>query len=166
MEVLKILKIGEGRLREKSKEIKGIDDEVRTLIADMMETLKAAEGVGLAAPQVGKNVCLVIYQTPEVMQIPEALINPRIISHRMEEMVGIEGCLSVPEERREVSRFKKIRVEYTDSEGKTRLKRAVDLEARIIQHELDHLDGILFVDRMREEDKRELRDKYGANNIK
>ncbi len=163
---MNIEKIGATVLRKQAEELPEITDEIKALISDMTDTMHGREGVGLAAPQVGRAIRLVIYQTPEEMDAPEAMINPVIISHSIQEEQMEEGCLSVPEERHNVSRYKRVQVEYTGVDGQKKKKRFRDLPARIVQHEIDHLNGILFIDRVSEETKAEMRNRLGKANIK
>lgn len=120
-----------------------IDEEIRQLVKDMLETMYAADGVGLAAPQVGvsKRLCVI-----DVGDGPVVLINPRIILSLGKE-IGREGCLSIPGKWGEVKRAQKVMVEATDIAGKKISFSAEGLFARAIQHEFDHLKGILFTDK-------------------
>ncbi|WKY46367.1 peptide deformylase [Eubacteriaceae bacterium ES3] len=133
-------------LRKKSRVIEEITDRVRELNEDMIETMNAADGVGLAAPQVGilKRIAIV-----DVGDGPVTLINPKIIEQDGEE-IDEEACLSLPEQSGLVKRPKHLVVEATDIEGNRFEMEAEDLLARAVCHELDHLDGILFIDRVEE----------------
>jgi len=135
-------------LRKKSEKVKQIDKKLKKLITDMLDTLDEKEGLGLAAPQVGVNQRLLLARLnsgdPEEMVV--AFINPEII-HRSEEIVIMEeGCLSLPGEYDEVPRAQEIRVQFQDIHGNEHILDLSDLNARILQHETDHLDGILFTD--------------------
>lgn len=140
---MEILTYTHPALRSKTEEVSEITPEIKTLIADMIETMYEARGVGLAAPQVGRLIRLFVY---DVGEGPHAVINPRILKATGEEM-GNEGCLSIPRLRGEVPRATRITVAWQDEKGK-RHKRSVEgFTARVYQHENDHLHGILFTDR-------------------
>ncbi len=147
--VLRILTDPDPILRQKSVDLdlkKIPKKELAELIADMTETMLKADGVGLAAPQIGKNIRLVSINTADG---PLALINPKIVKKSLLKEWGEEGCLSVPEVFGEVRRHKKITCSYLDPAGKAITYPAEGLMARVIQHEVDHLDGVLFIDKMR-----------------
>lgn len=129
-------------LRKKSRVIEKIDDKIQTLIADMIETMNEAEGVGLAAPQIGILKRMVII---DVGKGPVTFINPTIITSEGE-VSDEEACLSLPERSGFVTRPQSLVVEAMDSEGKIFQLECSDLLARAVCHELDHLDGILFID--------------------
>ncbi|MGI5861006.1 MAG: peptide deformylase [Myxococcales bacterium] len=136
-------------LRQKCQEVEQVDDELRRLIDDMFETMYAAKGVGLAAPQVGVTRRVVVIDTSPSQEgaKPLALINPRI-TRTEGERVYEEGCLSVPGEAEEVVRADKVWFTALDRDGKEYSMEADGLLAIAVQHELDHLDGTLFVDRL------------------
>ncbi len=131
-------------LRKKSREVSGINKHILTLLDDMKETLAVEDGVGLAAPQVGvlRRIAIVNYND----QLYE-LINPRILSGTGE-AIEEEGCLSVVGQRGKVKRPEKITVTYIDRNGKRQKQEITGITARVFCHEIDHLDGILFVDKM------------------
>lgn len=139
-------------LRKKSKTVTNYNDRLKVLIEDMYETMDLAPGVGLAAPQIGilKRVIVVDNREEDNDEGENPMrfymINPEIIEKDGEE-VSMEGCLSVPGKQGTVKRAKHIRVRYNDLEGQEKLMEAVDFLARIIQHETDHLDGILYTDK-------------------
>lgn len=137
---------GDEILRKKSKEVTVVDDKIRTLLDDMVETMYAYDGVGLAAPQVGilKRAVVIDVEDGRVYK----MINPRIIE-KSGEQVGQEGCLSVKEKKGIVKRPMNVTVVYTDENGEEVTLVAEELLARAICHEVDHLDGILFVDRVK-----------------
>ncbi|MBN1866699.1 peptide deformylase [Candidatus Sumerlaeota bacterium] len=148
---------GDPCLREKSRPIETIDDDVRQLVRDMAETLYADRGVGLAAPQVGRNVRLFVSDVDWVedeggkdrgVRNLKVHINPELIWESPDDESHAEGCLSLPEIEGDVFRSCSVKVRYQDETGAVRERRAEGLEARCIQHEIDHLDGVLFVDRM------------------
>jgi peptide deformylase len=137
-------------LRVKCAPIEDFDDELRTLVSDMIETMHAAPGVGLAAPQVGieKRVAVVdttVGKEPDRLLV---LINPRIEESSGRE-IDSEGCLSIPDYTDKVARPTRISVTYQDLEGTEQTLITEDFEARAVCHELDHLDGVLFVDHLR-----------------
>lgn len=137
---------GDEILRKKSREISVVDDKIRTLLNDLVETMYAYEGVGLAAPQVGilKRAVVIDVEDGNVYK----MVNPKIIE-KSGEQDGQEGCLSVKEKKGIVRRPMNVTVEYTDENGKQVTLKAQELLARAICHEIDHLDGILFVDRVK-----------------
>jgi peptide deformylase len=145
MTVLAVLFHPDPRLRIKAAPITAVDDEVRRLAADMLETMYAAPGIGLAATQVNVHRRLLVVDVSETHDQPLCLINPSLLQQdgleRME-----EGCLSVPGVFEEVERPERIRVRYQDLEAHTREQDADGLLAVCIQHEMDHLDGKLFLD--------------------
>lgn len=135
---------GDEILRKKSREITVVDDKIRTLLDDLVDTMYENDGVGLAAPQVGilKRAVVIDVEDGNVYK----MVNPKIIK-KSGEQVGQEGCLSVPEKKGIVRRPMNVTVEYLDENGKQVTLEAEELLARAICHEVDHLDGILFVDR-------------------
>lgn len=134
-------------LRKKSKVVSNYSDRLKVLVEDMYETMDVAYGVGLAAPQVGilKRV-IVIDNRDEESGKRFYMINPEIIEKEGVE-VGMEGCLSVPGKQGTVERSKDIKVRYNDLSGEEKILEAEDFLARILQHEIDHLDGILYTDK-------------------
>ncbi len=163
--ILPILQYGDPILRAKGKRIEQIDDRIRELAANMIETMHAAHGVGLAAQQVGEDLQLTVLDVsavedrPSMLKVdgtdvdpkttmPLVLINPDI-ELLGETEVGVEGCLSFPEITGDIERAQSVRVRAQNLEGDTIEFEAGGLLARAIQHEHDHLHGILFIDRMR-----------------
>lgn len=145
-------------LRAKSEKIAALTDEHRALISEMKRIVKNAKGLGLAAPQVGKNLRLfvlhifldqihIVDRVKKHISIPEVLINPEITFFSKEEIVMEEGCLSLPGIYYNISRPKEIKVEYYDEQFKKQRLRDNRIVARVIQHEIDHLNGILFIDK-------------------
>ncbi|NJP10609.1 MAG: peptide deformylase [Leptolyngbyaceae cyanobacterium RU_5_1] len=155
-ESLQVIELGNPVLRQIAKPVLDItSNEIQMLIDNLLVTVKQANGVGIAAPQVGKSVRLFIVASrpnPRYPNAPEmeptAMINPRILSHSSETEKGWEGCLSVPGMRGWVLRYRAIAVEYTGRDGKVHQQELTDFVARIFQHELDHLDGRVFLDRV------------------
>ncbi len=130
-------------LRRKSKRVRQISGSIQKLIDDMIETMQSAPGVGLAAPQVGVLLRVIVIQEPEQESI--ALINPEIVKKSGEALVE-EGCLSLPGFRAMVKRAVNVTVKGRDREGKERRIKADELLAQALQHEIDHLDGVLYID--------------------
>jgi peptide deformylase len=149
MAVLKILEYPDPRLRLKAAPVPAVTDEIRRLAADMLETMYAAPGVGLAATQVDRHIRLVVLDLSETRDEPRVLINPEILS-REGVATSDEGCLSVPGVTEGVDRAARIRFRAMDAQGKIIEADADGLQAVCIQHELDHLDGKLFVDYLSE----------------
>ena len=147
---LTINQLGDRGLRTPAKRVNKVDDTLRALIRDMLQTMYSEDGVGLAAPQIGVNKqLLVIDEDPENEDNPPLiLINPKILKYSDEMAKGQEGCLSIPGVYLDVIRPAAIEVSFKDESGKPRKLKADDLLARIIQHEMDHLQGVLFVDRV------------------
>lgn len=133
-------------LLEKAAPVENIGPEIARLVADLYQTMDAYDGCGLAAPQVGVQKRLLVLREPDAQQ-PMCLINPEIADGEGTE-VGEEGCLSIPSIFAPVSRYTRIRVRALDGRGTFLDFVATDMLARIIQHELDHLDGVLFIDRL------------------
>ena len=134
----------EKRLRERCKPITKINDRTRRLIDDMVETMREAAGVGLAAPQVFIGQRLFVY---DIGEGPGAVINPEIVLAEGSE-VGVEGCLSIPRLQGEVERYTRLAVVGLDRNGRRiRLEPEDPYLARVFQHEIDHLNGVLFIDR-------------------
>jgi peptide deformylase len=142
-------------LREPAAPVVVVDDSVRSLARDMAETMYDAPGIGLAAPQVGVQRRILVYRTSEEDEL-HTLINPEIVS-ASGEVTEDEGCLSIPGLAYPVTRAQKVSVKALDLDGNAVAYDAEDLEARVIQHEVDHLDGILFIDRIDKALQREAR---------
>ncbi len=158
MAVLKILEYPDPRLRIKAAPVETVTDDIRQLAADMLETMYAAPGVGLAATQVDRHIRLVVIDVSDNKDQPHVLINPEILSREGTE-TGDEGCLSVPGVTEGVARAARIRVRALDAEGKPVEFEADGLLAVCIQHELDHLVGKLFVDYLSELKRQRLKKK-------
>lgn len=148
MAVLDIIVAPDPRLKEKSEPVARVDGEIRKLMDDMLETMYLAPGVGLSAPQVGvlKRVIVVDVSKDPENPAPHAMANPEILWASDELLDYEEGCLSLPEHYAEVTRPSGIRVRYLDRENEIRELETDGLLATCIQHEMDHLDGVLFVD--------------------
>ncbi len=145
MALLNILHFPDPRLRTVAKPVTEFDAELRKLVSDMFETMYEAPGIGLAATQVDRHIRLLVLDVSEGRNRPRCLINPEIIEADGEEEMD-EGCLSVPGYYEKVRRAEHIRVRAQDENGQTSEFEAEGLEAVCIQHEMDHLEGKLFVD--------------------
>lgn len=148
MALLPVLVAPDPRLKVKAKAVARVDDSVRRLMDDMLETMYVAPGIGLAAPQVGSLLRVLVADVSregEEKQ-PLRMANPEILWQSSELATYNEGCLSLPEHYADVTRPAEIRVRYLDHENEIRTLEAKGLLATVIQHEMDHLDGILFVD--------------------
>ncbi|WP_016951872.1 peptide deformylase [Anabaena sp. PCC 7108] len=155
-ELAPIIQLGNPILRQKAVDIENIQDQdIQKLIDNLIATVDLANGVGIAAPQIAASYRLFIvasrpnarYPSAPEME-PTAMINPQIISHSTEVLKGWEGCLSVPGIRGLVPRYQKIEIEYTDRNGNLQKQELTDFVARIFQHEYDHLEGKVFLDRV------------------
>ena len=150
MAILPILTAPDPRLKKKSKAVAAVDEAVRRLMDDMLATMYAAPGIGLAAPQVGilKRVIVLDISGKDEPRQPLRMANPEILWASDEDVSYEEGCLSIPDHYAEVPRPKAVRVRYLDHENKLREIAAEGLLATCLQHEMDHLEGILFVDHL------------------
>ena len=146
---LPILTIGDKKLKRKSKRIDKIDDTIRTLCASLVETMYANNGIGLAAPQVGIHKRIIIVDKGD--KEPIILINPEIIFSSESLIEMEEGCLSVPNTFETLKRPESISVKFRDTKGRTHFNTYDGLIARVIQHEIDHLDGKLFIEYLNEQ---------------
>jgi len=153
--ILPIVAFGHPLLRKVAKEIEPGHHGLQELIADMFETMYQSQGVGLAAPQVNQSIRLFIVDAtpygedhPELINFKRIFINPYIIEESGEEWVFNEGCLSIPDIREDVSRKSRVRIQYQDTDFNDHEEVYEGIPARIIQHEYDHLEGKLFVDRI------------------
>ena len=156
MSVLPLREYPDPILHQKCEPVFDINDELRSFLDDMLETMYADKGVGLAAPQVGVSKRMVVIDASQEEDEeghhkkgnPMFLINPEIIYKSEETIFFCEGCLSVPGQRADVERHQKIIVRYQDKSGHTRQIEAEDYLAVVLQHEIDHLDGILYIDHL------------------
>jgi peptide deformylase len=158
MTVLEIVTLPDKILRQKAQPVTSFDDDLQQLIEDMIETMRDAPGVGLAAPQVGKSIQLTVIETlPELdeegNEIEESrelfvIANPEIVWRSRKMVEGIEGCLSIPGYVGEVERHEEIRLRAQDRHGKPIKLKVKDWTARIFQHEIDHLNGVLYIDQL------------------
>jgi peptide deformylase len=141
-----VVKVPSEVLRAVAKPVEKPTPETRTLVERMKAAMAQAHGVGLAAPQLGVSERVIIYHIPEEKEPLRVIVNPKIVSMKGEQ-VGPEGCLSMPLLQGDVKRANEVIVKGMDMLGRPFKRRAKEFEARVIQHEVDHLDGILFVDR-------------------
>jgi peptide deformylase len=155
MAIRTILEVPDPLLRQKSTPVEKVDDEVRSLIADMFETMYDAPGIGLAAIQVGvpKRILVIDLQEPEEeggepVKDPRVFINPEILDSSDQEVPYTEGCLSVPDQYAEVDRPDRIRARWLDENGDAHEADIEGLLATCLQHEMDHLEGVLFIDHL------------------
>jgi peptide deformylase len=142
--------LGDRVLRQPAKRVAKVDDDIRQLAREMLQTMYSQDGIGLAAPQVAVNKQVIVIDTdPEdAVNRPWILFNPKITRFSKELCTGQEGCLSIPGVYLDVVRPTAIEVAYKDENGRPQKLQASELLARVIQHELDHLNGIVFVDRV------------------
>ena len=155
-ELAPIIKLGNPILRQKAVAVENIQNqEIQNLIDELITSVAQANGVGIAAPQIAASYRLFIVASrpnaryPHAPEMPPtAMINPQIIAHSSEMVKGWEGCLSVPGIRGLVPRYQKIETEYTDRNGNLQKQELTDFIARIFQHEYDHLEGLVFLDRV------------------
>ncbi|MEE2695147.1 MAG: peptide deformylase [Pseudomonadota bacterium] len=150
MSVLKILTIPDPRLKNKSKEVDFFDKKLQETVGNMLDTLYSSEnGIGLAAPQVGINKRIVVIDLQEDgKKSPITFINPEVLHSSKDKATNEEGCLSIPGYYAEVERPKTVDVEWSDLKGGKIKKRMTGLLSVCIQHEIDHLNGILFIDHL------------------
>jgi peptide deformylase len=155
MALLPIIEVPDPRLRQISSPVEKVNDDLRALIADMFETMYDAPGIGLAAIQVGVPKRLLVMdlgepveEGQEPVKEPRVFINPEILTHSDEDVPYTEGCLSVPDQYAEVLRPDHIRARWLDEHGKQHEENLDGLLAICLQHEMDHLEGILFIDHL------------------
>ena len=174
--ILPIVAYGNPVLKKKANDIDPVADEVQELIDNMWETMYNANGVGLAAPQVGKSWRIFIIdpspfaadeslsdaEKKELESLKQTFINPEILEQEGDEWNFEEGCLSIPDVREDVFRKQGILIAYQDREGNEREERFSGVAARVIQHEYDHIEGVLFTDRISALKKRLIKSKLNA----
>lgn len=156
MPVKEVLKMGHPVLRQVAQPVAEINSPaISALLTDMLDTMQALDGAGLAAPQIGVSLRVVIFAVesnpryPDVEPVPlTILINPEIVPLSPEQVMGWEGCLSLPGMRGQVPRFQRIRYRGLDQAGNIIEREVSDFHARVVQHEVDHLDGLLYPQRM------------------
>ena len=152
MAILRIRTFGDPVLRQEAKTVDKVTEDHKRLIADMIETMRNAPGVGLAAPQVGVLERIFVW---EVEEVAGAVINPVIVERSGGDITEEEGCLSLPGLVYDVVRDHSVTVEGLDQDGRPVTLQGEELLARVFQHEIDHLDGVLFIDRVTEADRKE-----------
>lgn len=157
--MLHVVTLGSGILREKAEQVTLFDKELVDLVNDMFATLVQADGIGLAAPQVNIGKRLFVVDTRKARE-RLVFVNPQIIETSYEQGVYEEGCLSIPGMYADIIRSLEVTVQAQDLSGKSFVKRASGLLARVIQHEYDHLNGILFIDHMQQDAREQLLDVY------
>jgi peptide deformylase len=155
MAILPIVEVPDPRLRQISTPVEEVDEETRALVRDMFDTMYAAPGIGLAAIQVGvpKRILVIDLQEPEVedgepVKRPLVFINPEILGNSEREVPYTEGCLSIPDQYAEVDRPDRIRARWLDVDGTAHEEDIEGMLAVVLQHEMDHLNGVLFIDRL------------------
>jgi len=150
---LKVCKLGDRHLRQPAKRVSKVNDEVRTIAIQMLQTMYSDNGIGLAAPQVGinKQIIVIDCDLENDAAPPLIMINPEIKSYGDTIVLGEEGCLSVPDVFLDVQRPDRITVTFRDEEGRPQILTCEGIVSRVIQHELDHLNGVMFVDRVQNE---------------
>ncbi|CAM4032496.1 peptide deformylase [Psychrobacter arenosus] len=146
MALLPILSYPDPRLRTIAQPVKEVNDDIKTLIKDMFETMYDAKGIGLAASQVDRHIQLIVMDLSDDKSGARVFINPKVTPLVEEKQPYEEGCLSVPEVYDEVERPNKVRIEALDGKGKPFVEEVEGLLAVCIQHEMDHLNGVIFVD--------------------
>jgi len=153
MAILQILEVPDPRLKTISSPVEAFDDDLKRLVDDMFETMYDAPGIGLAAIQVGVPKRLLVMDLQEekdgeIVKKPRVFVNPEILDPSEEHSIYSEGCLSVPDQYAEVERPAKVRARWQDMDGKFHEEAMDDLMATCLQHEMDHLEGILFIDHL------------------
>ena len=148
MALLPIITAPDPRLKLVASRVDAVDDGIRRLMDDMLETMYEAPGVGLAAPQVGVSKRVIVADVARSGEAPQPMLmaNPEIIEASQERVMFEEGCLSLPEHFADVKRHERIRIRYLDRENEIREQDVEGFLATCVQHEIDHLDGVLFVD--------------------
>ncbi len=153
MSVREIITLGDSRLRERSRPVQAITPEIQELIEDMVEIMHTNDGIGLAGVQVAELMRIIVIQLPEDEEVWGSgelyiVVNPEIVKESRETEVGIEGCLSIPGYIGEVERADEVTIRGMDEHGKPFKLRPRGFLARVFQHEIDHLDGVLYIDRL------------------
>ena len=164
--VYPIIMYGDPVLRKRAKEVEKGSIDIKAFIQDMFETMYAAHGIGLAAPQIGKSIRIFVVdgttlneEEEDMTGFKKAFINPEIVDEEGEEWEFEEGCLSIPNIRENVSRLEKVKIRFVDEDWKVHEEEYDGVKARIIQHEYDHLEGKMFIDYLSPLKKRMLKGK-------
>lgn len=155
---MKVLQLGNDILRHKAVQIDDINDDIRALAKDMLVTMTVEDGIGLAAPQIGQSIRLFVVKADD--GIERTFINPQIIATSQETTSYEEGCLSIPKTYEDVIRPETITVQAKNERGRRFTLEASGLLARVIQHEYDHLEGILFIDRIAADKREKIEQKF------
>lgn len=155
---MEVMILGNEVLREKAVPVEEVNDDIRALLTEMFETMRESDGIGLAAPQVGKSLRLFVVRADD--GINRTFINPQIIQTSPEQTSYEEGCLSIPKYYADVIRPEKITVQARNENGRRFTLEADGLLARVIQHEYDHLEGVLFIDRIDPAKKAKVEEKF------
>ena len=162
MSLLPITLYGDKILRKKVDKVKNVDNETIEIIKSMFDTMRNAKGIGIAANQVGVNKSIFVVDVSQVEGYdnikPLVIINPKIKEYSEEKIAFEEGCLSIPDVRSEIYRPKKITISFQDTELKEKEMEADELLARVMQHEFDHLQGVLFIDLLENDKKKEIKE--------
>jgi peptide deformylase len=158
MGLRQICLLGDAVLRDHTHKVTRFNDNLKALVEDMAETMRNSNGVGLAAPQVGISERVILVETPKEEDEPGsgqlyAVINPEIVRASQEQVDGIEGCLSIPGYVGEVTRHESVTIKGQDLQGRKIRIKAQGFLARVFQHEVDHLEGVLFIDRLTAPDR-------------
>jgi peptide deformylase len=151
MAILTVIKMDNPVLHQKAKKVKNIDSSIQKLINDMIDTMYEIDGVGLAAPQVGVPLQVVVFQLPDDEDVT-VLINPEIVKGSEESEMMSEGCLSLPGYRGEVKRLTSVTVKGRNRQGKLIRIKGEGLLAQVLQHEIDHINGVVFIDHLESPD--------------
>jgi peptide deformylase len=155
---MKVVQLGTDILRQKAEPVAEITDEIRELVREMFVTMEKEEGVGLAAPQIGRGIRLFVVKADD--GIERTFINPQIIETSVETCSYEEGCLSIPKTYEDVIRPERITIQARNEKGRRFNLEADNFLARVIQHEYDHLEGILFIDRIDADKKQKIEQKF------
>ena len=159
MAVKDLIYDGNELLLQNSEEIINIDDEIKNISKDMLDTMYKYDGIGLAAVQIGYLKRMIVYDCSYIEEgakkKPVVMINPKIVWTSKSRVLVEEGCLSFPDVFKNIERYEKVKVEYLGLDGKKRIKSAKGMEAIVIQHETDHLDGVVFLSRVEEKNNKE-----------
>lgn len=160
---LKILIFPDPRLRVKAKEINFLDPQVKANLTKIFDLMYEKDGIGLAATQIGIPQRFFVYDISEDKKNPKMVINPKIIWRSQEKIVYNEGCLSIPGLRLPIHRSKKIKVVWIDEKGKENKEELEDLASVLFQHEIDHLDGKLIIDKLPQDERKKIIESLNYN---
>ncbi len=155
---MEVVRLGNDVLRDHAVPVEEINDEIRSLVEEMFDTMVKSDGIGLAAPQIGRSIRLFVVRADD--GVKRVFINPQIIATSQEMCSYEEGCLSIPKYYDDVIRPERVTVQARNENGRRFTLEADGLLARVIQHEYDHLEGILFIDRIAPEKKAKVEEKF------